>query len=193
MTIAQLYPSNLANGLFAQFWTSLPFSLGSVHLASTEKINDPVITPNLLSTDFDIAMLAAVGRLSHKAYSTPPLSDLIAANTSPGYSTLPLDASDEQWAAYLKGTGEFASCISHVGSSFADCLITVSNALHTIGTCAMLPKSLGGVVDSQVRVYGTRNVRVVDASMIPMPLSGHAMGPIYAVAEKASDLIKASW
>ena len=60
-----------------------------------------------------------------------------------------------------------------------------------IGTCAMLPRLLGGVVDSRARVHGTRNVRVVDASIIPMQLSGHTMAPIYAVAEKAADLIKA--
>jgi choline dehydrogenase len=96
VTIAQLYLSNLASGLFSQFW---PFLLGSVHLALTDKINDHVITLNLLSRDFDIIMLAAVGRLSRKAYSAPPLSDLIVANTSLGYSTLPPDVSDEQWAA----------------------------------------------------------------------------------------------
>jgi choline dehydrogenase len=62
--------------------------------------------------------------------------------------------------------------------------------MHVIGTCAMMPRELGGVVDWRVKVHGTRNVRVVDASIIPMQLSGHTMGPVYGVAEKAADLIK---
>lgn len=53
----------------------------------------------------------------------------------------------------------------------------------------MLPIELGGVVDDQVKVHGTRNVRVVDASIIPMQLSGHTMAPVYGVAEKAAEII----
>ncbi|KAJ4287125.1 hypothetical protein N0V88_007747 [Collariella sp. IMI 366227] len=67
------------------------------------------------------------------------------------------------------------------------------NGMHVIGSCAMLPRELGGVVDARAKVYGTRNVRVVDASIIPMQLSGHTMAPVYAVAERAAGLIKADW
>jgi choline dehydrogenase len=58
----------------------------------------------------------------------------------------------------------------------------------------MMSKELGGVVDPELRVYGTANVRVVDASIIPMQMSGHMTATIYAVAERASDIIKqTSW
>lgn len=57
----------------------------------------------------------------------------------------------------------------------------------------MLPEELGGVVDSRVKVHGTTNVRVVDASIIPVHLTGHPTAPIYAVAEKAAVLIKEDW
>ncbi len=56
----------------------------------------------------------------------------------------------------------------------------------------MLPRSLGGVVDNNLQVYGTRNVRVVDASIMPLQVSGHLSASVYAIAEKASDLIKAT-
>lgn len=65
-------------------------------------------------------------------------------------------------------------------------------ASHTIGTCAMLPRELGGVVDPTLKVHGTANVRVVDASVIPHLVSGHTSAVVYALAEKAADLIKAS-
>jgi choline dehydrogenase-like flavoprotein len=44
---------------------------------------------------------------------------------------------------------------------------------HPLGTAAMLPESDGGVVDPEVRVYGTTNVRIADASVIPMHVSAH--------------------
>jgi choline dehydrogenase-like flavoprotein len=54
----------------------------------------------------------------------------------------------------------------------------------------MMPRKLGGVVDSNLKVYGTSNLRVIDASVIPFQISGHLTAPIYAIAEKAADLIK---
>lgn len=54
----------------------------------------------------------------------------------------------------------------------------------------MLPQDLGGVVDPTLKVYGTANVRVVDASVIPHQMSGHTTATVYALAEKAAQLIK---
>lgn len=46
------------------------------------------------------------------------------------------------------------------------------------------------MVDPELKVYGTHNVRVVDASIIPAQISGHLTATLYAVAERASDIIK---
>jgi choline dehydrogenase len=72
----------------------------------------------------------------------------------------------------------------------------------------MLPLDKGGVVDATLKVYGTEGLRVVDASgkhnifrtltilmilvVIPISLCAHLMGPTYAIAEKAADMIKAN-
>lgn len=61
---------------------------------------------------------------------------------------------------------------------------------HPLGSCAMMSKDLGGVVDSELRVYGTANVRVVDASVLPMQTSGHLSSTIYALAERAATIIE---
>ena len=60
---------------------------------------------------------------------------------------------------------------------------------HVLGTAAMMSRKLGGVVDEELRVYGTENVRVVDASVIPLQVTGHLVSTIYAVAGRAADLI----
>jgi choline dehydrogenase len=60
---------------------------------------------------------------------------------------------------------------------------------HACGTCAMKPLADGGVVDSQFRVYGIRNLRVVDASVFPR-IPGHfIVTSVYMVAEKAAEII----
>lgn len=55
---------------------------------------------------------------------------------------------------------------------------------HPVGTAAMAPLALGGVVDQTLRVYGVKNLRVVDTSVIPMLPSANTCQPMYAIAEK---------
>jgi len=57
---------------------------------------------------------------------------------------------------------------------------------HPCGTTAMMPLGLGGVVDSSLKVYGTENLRVVDAGIMPLIPGAHLQAAVYAVAEKVS-------
>lgn len=61
---------------------------------------------------------------------------------------------------------------------------------HPIGTASMMSRELGGVVSPKLKVYGTKNVRVVDASILPLQFSGHLTATLYAVAERAAEIIK---
>ncbi|KAL5534873.1 hypothetical protein ACEPAG_1338 [Sanghuangporus baumii] len=61
---------------------------------------------------------------------------------------------------------------------------------HPIGTAAMMRRELGGVVDGKLRVYDTLNLRIADASVLPIHLSAHLQSTIYGVAEKAANIIK---
>ena len=63
---------------------------------------------------------------------------------------------------------------------------------HVLGTAAMMSRELGGVVDENLKVYGVRNVRVVDASVFPMQVTGHLTSTVYAVAARAAHLISGS-
>jgi len=69
---------------------------------------------------------------------------------------------------------------------------TFNSVSHPIGTASMMKRSLGGVVDAHLLVYDTANLRVVDASILPLQISAHLQSTLYGVAEKAADLIKAA-
>ena len=56
----------------------------------------------------------------------------------------------------------------------------------------MMRRDLGGVVDAHLIVYDTANLRVVDASVLPLQVSAHLSSTLYGVSEKAADLIKAA-
>jgi choline dehydrogenase-like flavoprotein len=57
----------------------------------------------------------------------------------------------------------------------------------------MVPEEMGGVVGEDLKVYGTRNVRVVDASVFPVVPRGNIIAMVYAVAEKAAEMIGKEW
>lgn len=60
---------------------------------------------------------------------------------------------------------------------------------HPVGTCRMGPGP-DGVVDHRLRVRGTENLWVVDASIMPTITSGHTHAPVVMIAERASELIR---
>jgi choline dehydrogenase-like flavoprotein len=66
---------------------------------------------------------------------------------------------------------------------------TVITAHHPAGTCAMgnAPQC---VLDTELRVRGVENLRVVDASAIPDMVSAHINACVLMIAEKAADLIR---
>ena len=61
----------------------------------------------------------------------------------------------------------------------------VLSEYHPIGSCAV-----GDALDSRFRVKGVTGLRVVDASVFPNHVSGNCVASVYAVAEKAADLVK---
>lgn len=67
-------------------------------------------------------------------------------------------------------------------------MISPSTA-HPIGTAALGPRSLGGVVGPHLTVYGTRHLSIADNSIIPLIPSTHTSSTAYAIGEKAADLI----
>ncbi|KAF0249359.1 MAG: choline dehydrogenase [bacterium] len=65
---------------------------------------------------------------------------------------------------------------------------TIETLYHPTGTCKM-GTDLMAVVDSNLRVHGIENLRVIDGSIIPEITSGNTNAPIIMIAEKAADFI----
>ncbi|KAL4771361.1 hypothetical protein BDW60DRAFT_190654 [Aspergillus nidulans var. acristatus] len=154
----------------SEYWPLLPFSRGSVHIQSTNASQPPAINPNYFMFEQDATAQADVAQFIRKAFGTVPLSNIVGDEVSPGLDVLPANSSSATWNNWV--------------------LANYRPNYHPVGTASMLPRENGGVVSPELKVYGTKNVRVIDASVLPFQLCGHLQSTLYAVAEKASDLIK---
>jgi len=144
---------------------SHPMSRGSVHISSSDPLAAPTINPQFLSKNFDSQFLLDALKFVQSIGRQSPLADVIAVQTAP-------DPSVQDDADLL----EFVRT-------------TTSDGDHLIGTAAMAPREFNGVVDPSLKVYGTANLRVVDASVIPLLFAAHTQATVYAIAEKAATMI----
>ncbi|KAK4032102.1 hypothetical protein C8A01DRAFT_51032 [Parachaetomium inaequale] len=146
-----------------------PLSRGTVNIDPTNPYTtEPLVDYRALSNPLDAVIMADLIRFTRRYHMDNPLTKAWAATElAPGPET----QTDEQFADYLAET-------------------LSPSEFHPAGTCAMMPRELGGVVDEELRVYGVRGLRVVDASVFPTLPGGNTCQSVYAVAEKAADLIQ---
>ncbi|TFK68099.1 alcohol oxidase [Pluteus cervinus] len=143
-----------------------PFSRGSIHINTTDPLAAPAIDPNHFSDDFDLEVLARSVEVAVTSLTqTKELSPLIVGQVLPPPDMMSIDAL-KKYAKASFGSGS-----------------------HLIGTCAMASRDLDGVVDNNLKVYGTSNLRVVDASIMPLHISAHLQATIYAIGEKVRDAL----
>ena len=146
-----------------------PLSRGSTHIQSNDPTKHPRIDPKYLSHPLDLEVFARMILLQRKIVSLQPLASRLKSNgrTNPP-NGLPKTIEEAKSWARESTIGQY----------------------HPSGTCSMMPKELGGVVDERLVVYGTKNLRIVDASIFPMIPKGPITSTVYAVAERASDIIR---
>lgn len=172
---AKGYPAANSSLYGQQFFAMIaavqhPFSRGSSHIINSSVAAKPAFNPNYLSKPYDLHAIAEAAKYLRKVAQTPPLSYTWSSEYEPGLDVV---ETDEDWIAYVKAN--------------------VASIWHPLGTCAMLPKAKGGVVDPQLKVYGVKGLRVVDASVMPALISGHIQSAVYGIAERAAELIAKEW
>ena len=141
-----------------------PDSEGSIHLTSADPDAPLDIDTNYFATEHDRRTAVDVVRAMRRLFATAPLAQRIEHETVPG--------DDVQADQEILDAG----------------LTMGTPGYHTIGTCAMGPDD-DDVVDPQLRVRGVTNLRVVDASVLPIMVSGNLNGPVSALAWRAADFM----
>lgn len=139
------------------------FSTGSIHITSSNPETKPKIDFNYYSHPLDVEIHARHVQVLDKIAKTEPLASII----KPGGKRLP-----EEFSA---GTIESAKGLARAYAS---------TNYHPVGTA-----SLGAVVDSRLKVKGIRGLRIVDASVMPIIPRGNIIATVYAIAERAADII----
>lgn len=141
-----------------------PKSRGTIRLADANPLSAPLIDPNYLSHPDDLQVML-LGLKKTLSIMQSKAFDIIRADM-----VYPLDINDDtQLIEFIRQTAD--------------------TEYHPVGTCKMGQDDMA-VVDSELRVHGVQNLRVVDASIMPSIITGNTNAGVIAIAEKAADLIK---
>ena len=144
-----------------------PESRGEVSIKSSNPEDLPTIIPNYLSTESDREVAIKSIKVARKIAEANSIKEHILDEFVPGSSF----TSDEELLEVAK---------NHSQSIY-----------HPVGTCKM-GNDKDSVVDDQLRVHGVKNLRVVDASIMPELVSGNTNAPTMMIAEKAAQMILAN-
>ncbi|KAI8940814.1 hypothetical protein NX059_002076 [Plenodomus lindquistii] len=145
-----------------------PYSRGSIKAASSSIFDAPIADVGFLRNPVDVTLLREGVRFARKLAQTPSIAELNPFEVVPG-ANVTADADIDTWIRGAAGT-----------------------LYHPASSCKLGPKELGGVVNEELKVYGVEGLRIVDASIMPILPAAHTMATVYAVAEKAADIIKGS-
>lgn len=153
-----------------------PKSRGRIKLQSSDPFAHPIILPNYFTDPYDIKIAIRGIRKMIDLIDTKAFRKVNAE-----FLKLPIKGcenfafnSDGYWECYTR----------HL----------TFTVYHHCGTAKMGPDSdKRAVVDPSLRVYGVRGLRVADASIMPVIVSGHTNAPTIMIGEKAADMIKATW
>jgi len=144
-----------------------PESKGRIRLKSKDPFVAPGIQPNYLASETDLSACVEGVKLAREIFGSKQFNRFRGKEWWPGEAAKTYD----DFADHIRQTAE--------------------TIYHPVGTCRLGNDAMS-VVDDRLRAHGVEGLRVVDASVIPLQITGHTNAPTIAIAEKAADLIRAS-
>jgi choline dehydrogenase len=144
-----------------------PRSVGSLHVRSTNPLEQAAMDPRYLSHETDAKLFLDGVRIARRIAEQPALKDLVVRETRPG----PDVRDDAELVDYMRET--------------------VQTCWHMVGTCKM-GVDPSAVVDPELKVRGVDGLRVVDSSIFPTIPSSNTNIPTIAAGEKGADLLLAA-
>ncbi|KAK4097968.1 GMC oxidoreductase [Parathielavia hyrcaniae] len=148
-----------------------PLSRGTVRLNLASPLDQPILDYRSGSNPVDIDIQLAQVRFLRGVLDTPTMQGYGASEIAPGAAVAADDALLEEYVR------------SQSFLSFQ----------HPCCTAAMMPRSRGGVVGVDLKVYGAEGLRVADMSVSPLLVGSHTSSTAYAIGEKAADIIIQAW
>lgn len=153
------------HGFQAHIGPMRPTSKGYVRIVSNDPRKYPKILFNYMKTPQDRQEMRDGIRLTREIFSQKAFDPYRGNEISPGFDA----QTDEELDAFVRARAE--------------------SAYHPSSTCKMGTDEMS-VVDSQGRVIGTEQLRVIDASIMPSVVSGNLNAPVIMLTEKLADVIR---
>lgn len=149
-------------------------SRGRVYLNSSDPHDYPLIDTRYLTDPADIGQLTSAVRFALRLTHMSPFDRMIRLWRQP----IP--------GCQLCPSGPIWECDSYIECYARAITMTVG---HQVGT-AKMGSGPDSVVDTELLVRGTNNLRVVDGSIYPQITNGNTNAPIIMFAERATDFVR---
>lgn len=101
--IAEVLVTPKGTNYYSEYWGLMPFARGNVHIASTDPEQQPTINPNYMMLGWDMQQQIGSAKFVRSIYQTAPMSGDATGESTPGFTTVPADATDAQWATWING------------------------------------------------------------------------------------------
>lgn len=105
--VAEVLIEPMGKTLDTEYWGSVPFSRGNVHISSADPTAPATIDPKYFMLDFDFEAQVQAARFIRDLFKTEPFAGLAGEETSPGLSTVSANAKDQEWSSFIKNNCKF--------------------------------------------------------------------------------------
>jgi choline dehydrogenase len=140
-----------------------PHSRGSLRLKSVNPADSPEIQANMLGDPRDLAALRKGMEISRDLGNSAAMKPFVKREILPG---------------------------DVKGEALDNLIRDGALSMHHVTGTAKMGQDDYSVVDSQLRVYGVKNLRIADGSIMPTVTTGNTQAPIVVIGERMAEILR---